>query len=322
MHSMLSTVNRFFERAPNALIRWRWSVIFAFIAMTVFLMYGMVTRFQMEMSLESWFQQDDPIKLSLDDFRAQFGSDDGVYVVYKTKDGDVFSEKSIATLQAFHEELDQIRLGLKPLRAGEGEGEEDAASPMLQRILKIDSLLNARYQVADGDTLIAKKLLAQDFPKTEIEREQKRLLAASQEPFELAFYSKDFAYGGLRLKTDFGVVPVQAQPAPEQADLLAEDDFSLAQPDAVDGALQQQTIDYKDMQMEEYLAFMKDIRELAARPEFEHFEFHFTGNAPMMEFAMGNMATVSMLLGLMILVVMGLLWFLFRSVSADRKSVV
>lgn len=313
MHSVLSTVNRFFERAPNALIRWRWSVIFAFIAMTWFLMYGLMTRFQMEMSLESWFRADDPIKTSLDDFRAQFGSDDGVYVVYKTKDGDVFSEKSIATLKAFHEELDQIRLGLKPLREGGGD---DAASPLLQRIIKIDSLLNARYQVADGDTLIAKKLLAQDFPQTEVEREQKRLLAVSQDAFELAFYSKDFVHGGLRLKTDFGVVPVQAQAVPETADLLAEDEFALTQPGSVDGALKQRIIDYKDMQMEEYLAFMKDIRELASRPEFEHFQFYFTGNAPMMEFAMGNMATVSMLLGLMILVVMVLLWFLFRSVSA------
>jgi predicted RND superfamily exporter protein len=312
MHSVLAKVNRFFERAPNVLIRWRWLVLLTFVALTAVLMYGMITRFQMEMSLESWFRQDDPIKLSLDDFRAQFGSDDGVYVVYKTRDGDVFSEKSIATLKAFHEALDQIRLGLKPLREGAG----DDASPMLQRILKIDSLLNARYQVADGDTLITRKLLAQDYPQTEIEREQKRTLAASQETFELAFYSKDYAYGGLRLKTDFGVVPMQATTAPAQEDLLAEDDFSLAPRDSVQGALQQQKVDYQDMQMEEYLAFMKDIRELASRPEFDHFEFHFTGNAPMMEFAMGNMVTVSMLLGLMILVVMGLLWFLFRSISA------
>ena len=71
----------------------------------------MVTRFEMDMSLESWFDNDDPTKISLDNYRKQFGSDDGIYVVYKAKDGNVFSEESIKTIRDFHEELDSFRFG-------------------------------------------------------------------------------------------------------------------------------------------------------------------------------------------------------------------
>jgi predicted RND superfamily exporter protein len=311
MHSALSLFNRFFERAPQVLLPWRWSVVAVFLVMTLFLTHGMLTRAQVEMSLESWFQEDDPIKRSLDEFRSRFGSDDGVYVVYRAADGDVFSEASINAIRDFHLALDAIRLGLQPL-----DPETGAESLPLQRIQRIDSLYNARYQVAEGDTLISRKLLAQEFPQTDVERERKRLLAVSQESMELALYSKDFAYGGIRLKTDFGVVPVESDGAPETADLLAADEFELVAPGSVNPGLEAPAVDYQDMQMEDYMAFMADMRLLASRPEFSQLEFHYTGNAPMMDFFMGVMAFAGILLMLMVLVVMAMMWFLFRSTSA------
>lgn len=314
MQSVLSQFNHFFESAPQRLLPWRWSVVILFFLQTAVLFYGMASRFVMDMSLESWFQKDDPVKISLDTFRKQFGSDDGVYIVYQPKDGDVFSEQALSTLKAFHEELDDIRLGIRTNTALPEE-------TILKRIERIDSLYNARYQLADGDTLISQKLLANDFPTTDSEREARRAIAQSQESFELAYYSKDFKYGGIRLKTDFGAVPKQTATTEEPTnDLLAEDDFDFGNDFGseltVDTSLQAEDIEFASMEMEEYLTFMTELRVIADKPQYSHFEFFFTGQAAMMEFAMNNMKQAAGLMGLMLLVVVGLLWGLFRSWSA------
>lgn len=310
LQSVLSLFNRFFESAPQKLLPWRWSVVVCFTALTALLFYGMMKHFVMDMSLESWFQNEDPVKVSLDDFRKQFGSDDGVYIVYRAKDGDIFSQKSLETLKRFHRELDDVRLGISSV---EGLSEQT----LLKRVQRIDSLYNARYQIAEGDTLISQKLLAGDFPATASEREDKRQVALSQEAFELAYFSKDYLYGGIRLKTDFGAVPKQKiTTSSDSVDLLAEDDFEMGDELSVNTSLQIEEVEFESMEMEQYLEFMTDLRVVADKPEYQDFEFYFTGQAAMMEFAMHNMKQAAGLMGVMVLVVIGLLWGLFRSWSA------
>ena len=207
MQSILSRFNAFFEQAPNMLLPWRWLVLAVFLSSSGFMLYGMMTKFNMDMSLESWFQKDDPAKNALDVFRKQFGSDDGLYIVYRAKDGDVFSEQSLATLRQLHQELDNARVGLDA-----NDQPMDAADVMqLKRIERIDSLFNARYQIADGDTLISKKLIGREFPQNDAEREARRDIAKGQDSFELAYYSKDFQHAGIRIKTDFGTVVKNAE---------------------------------------------------------------------------------------------------------------
>ena len=312
MQSILERLNLFFEAAPQKLLHWRWTVVALFVVVTSVMVYGMLSRFTLDMSLESWFQDDDPAKVSLDDFRQQFGSDDGLYIVYRPKDGDVFSQQSLDTLRDFHNELDAIRYD--PANAQTADNENPN---LLSRILRIDSLLNGRYQIADGDTLISQKLLA-NYPRSDAEREAKRSIALGQEAFELAYYSKDFTYGGMRIKTDFGVVPVEQHTAEMTGDidLLSDDDFEVGTSLAIDESISNTPIEYQDMQMDEYLAFMGDLRAVATQEKYQHFEFFYTGNAAMMEFAMNNLKQASSLLGLMLIVVVVLLWILFHSWSA------
>ena len=308
MKVFLNSLNDFFENAPELLLKRKFMVVIGFIVISAILIFGMVTRFQMDMSLESWFQEDDPTKITLDEFRHQFGSDDGIYIVYEAKDGDVFSEQSIKTIQRFHEELDDIRLGIGAV--------DNEKQQMLRRIVQIDSLYNARYQIAEGDTLISQKLLSTDFPKTQPEREAKKQIALGQRHLKLSFYSEDYHYGGIRLKTDFGVVPIDEAIPEEKQDLLAEDDFTVSDDFKIDETLDQKVQEFKEMSMDEYLHFMTALRQIADKPEYKHFKFHYTGNAAMMEFAMNNMAQASALMGLMLLAVVVLLWFLFKSFSA------
>jgi predicted RND superfamily exporter protein len=305
---VLSNLNSFFEAAPDRLLKRKKSVIAIFFVISFVLIYGMVTKFTMDMSLESWFQADDPTKVSLDKFRHQFGSDDGIYMVYEAADGDVFSARSIETLKTLHLALDGLRLGINKQEPS-----------LLKRIDQIDSLYNARYQIADGDTLISKKLLSSDYPETKEQIEYKRLIANSQDSFQLSFYSENYRYGGMRLKTDFGVIPVTAedqQGENAQPDLLNDDQFGFDGDFTTDSSVAEAVIDFQEMSMDEYLAFMNELRALTSKPEYQHFKFHFTGNAAMMEFAMNNMAQASMLMGLMLLAVVFLLWLLFRSFSA------
>lgn len=313
MQSVLLRFNQFFETAPQRFLAWRWSMISAFFVVSVGMIYGMVTHFTMDMSLESWFQEDDPAKLSLDKFRKQFGSDDGIYLVYEAKDGDVFSKQSVAVISQLHAELDHARIGFN----ADGLTSLTHGS-MLSRVERVDSLYNARYQMADGDTLISKKLIASSYPNTALAHERLRQLALTQENFELSYFSKDFHYGGIILKTDFGVVPIASvlEDNGEALDLLSDDEFETNETFSVDTNLLADSVEFQDMQMDEYLSFMTELRQLTNKPEYQHFNFYFTGNAAMMEFALNNMKQSANLLGLMVLAVIALLWFLFRSWSA------
>ncbi len=310
---LIAALNGFFQRAPARLLPWRYWVLLVFVCSTGYMTYLMMTRFQMDMSLESWFQNDDPAKVSLDRFRKTFGSDDGVYLVYEAKDKDVFSKASIDTLKSLVEELDKARHTPIDYHLPK------ASQSQLSRIQRIDSLYNARYQLAKGDTLLSRKLLSDDFPNTRNERESKRQIALSQDSFELAYFSKNFRFGGIRIKTDFGTQIIQEavqQNTPPQLDLLLEDDFILEDALTPNISLASHDISYLPMQMDEYLSFMEDLRVITNQPKYQHFSFYYTGNAPMMEFAMQSMGQAGTLMGIMVLIVMLLLWFLFRSLSA------
>lgn len=323
MQSTLERFNHFFEQSPQRLLPWRWWVLSIFLITTIFLTTGMVTRFAMDMSLESWFQDNDPATVSLDKFRNQFGSDDGIYIVYKAKDEDVFSERSLNTLRAVQTELDNARVGLSQPQDKEQneqrDKQQDEQENLLMRIERIDSLFNGRYQLANGDTLVSKKLIGREFPQTKEERETRRNIAKTQDTFELSYYSKDFTYGGIRIKTDFGTVPVENtldKQSVDEDNLLADDNFDIDTALTVDSNASIKTVKYQDMQMGEYLDFMTQLKQITEKPEYSHFAFYYTGNAPMMEFAMNSMKRDIYLLIAMVLIVVGLLWVLFHSFSA------
>ncbi len=332
----LEWLNQLFQQLPANAFRLRWIILPCFFALTGLMVFGAITKFNMDMSFETMFSKEDPVRKTLDQFRHQFGSDDGLYIVYEAKDGDVFSEESVATIAKLHQALDDARVA---------RGEE---ATELTRIEKIDSLYNVRLQVVDQDTLISQKLLATDFPQSKEEREAKRAAALTQDTFRLAYFSDDYRYGGIRIKTDFGTIPVQKEKTIESADDLLSDDLlnddlldsnlggdynSQLEDDfnsdfgpgigddaysglAYDESIEEEVIEYESTQMMEYLAFMSDVRKITEQEEYKHFSFHYSGNPAMMEFALKTFEQGSALIGLMVVVFIGLLWLLFKSFSA------
>ena len=310
MQSLLSSLNNLFERIPGALMPFRWLCLLAFVAMSLFAGLGLKQHFAVNMSPEVWFEENaTPLQIR-DAFRRQFGSDEGVYIVYRPKSGDVFSDSALRTLEALHKDIERASL------AGDGGH--------IGRVVQVDSLYNARYQIAEGDTLIAKKLIGADFPETAAERERRRKIAVSQDSFERVYYSRDFQYGGIALKTNFGTVPVDTELSrnlDNTDDLLQDDAFSFGleaagDPLNVDTSAEVAEVKFESVQFDEYLKFMTALRAITEQAQYSEFDIYFVGNPVTMEFVMNAIFEAAGLLSIMVALVIVLLWVLFRSLSA------
>ncbi len=309
MQSILFRLNTLFEQLPGALLPYRWLCLLAFLAMSLFTGSGLVQHFQLNMSPEVWFEDNAAPLQIRDAFRRKFGSDEGVYIVYRPASNDVFSDDALRTLESLHKEIEEASL----------QGGADGMS----RVIQVDSLLNARYQIADGDTLIAKKLIGADFPESAAERERRRDIAVSQDAFARVYYSEDFRYGGIAIKTNFGTLPVESElntSAANTEDLLADDGFGFgleaSDPLSVDTSADVAEVEFASVQLEEYTRFMTALRAITEQPKYDDFEIHFVGNPVTMEFVMQSIVEAAGLLLIMVLLVVVLLWILFRSLSA------
>ncbi|HCH23046.1 MAG TPA: hypothetical protein DE179_01950, partial [Oceanospirillaceae bacterium] len=156
MTSVLSSLSIWFSGIPNGLRPYRWWVLSAALALTIFMAMGL-SRFAMDVTMDSWFQEDDPVLQSLDEFRAQFGSDDGLYIVYEAKDGDVFSEASLRLVDQLTrrlknwQDLDEATLAELGITTEEID--------FLSHIKRVQSLTNVRIQVNEGDSLTSPRLV-------------------------------------------------------------------------------------------------------------------------------------------------------------------
>ena len=306
MSSLSSRMTRAFEQLPAQVSPQRLWVLLAVIAISLLSIEGIRQNFSVDISPESWFQKGAaPVELR-DTYRREFGSDESVFIVYRHKSGDVFSEDALRSLAKLHKAIEQGSLQPEPNE--------------LARIVDVDSLYNARYQIAEGDTLISKKLIGADFPNTEAEREKRRAIAQTQDSFTRLFFSPDFQYGAITLKTNIGAVPINNKPssAPSsEQDLLMDDGFGLDLNTSLEVSTpSSEEVKFANVQLEEYHQFMGAVRALFETPEYRDFEFHFVGNPVTSEFVMeGITEALALILG-MVGIVIALLWALFRSLSA------
>ncbi len=308
MKRILNRLSLYFETVPARLRRRKILVWLFFILVTAFLVVG-TTRTKFDMTLEGWFSDDDPIKVALDDFKAEFGSDDGVFIVYKPADGDVFSEKSLQAVKGIRDELLNFRQRV-----------EDPESSMLNHITRIDTLVNAPILTVDEDALISSKLVGQHIPTSQEELEEIRKKANGQRSFPLLYFSKDYKYGGIFIETDFGAIPLDSEEPVGEAefdegfgDELELDETALA----VDEEMEVERIKFKPTEMDDYLGLMKEINQVIHKEEYaSHLEYYATGNAPLMEYGLEVMEEMGpMYIGMLIIMIF-MLWFLFRSLSA------
>ncbi|NOU17195.1 MAG: MMPL family transporter [Bacteroidales bacterium] len=257
------------------------------------------------MTIEGWFQQDDPALIAFDDFHAEFGSEDHLFVVYKPKDGNVFSAKSLEIVKKISDDITDKISKLK-------EGEE---SP-LRHIVKVKSLINAPVLSADGDVLISRHLVGSTIPTTQGGLDSIRMTAESQKSFPLFYFSKDMTYGGILIETDFGAIPVDSE-LPAANKLVSDSDLTMD--NAKSGTAIEETkgrIKFKSTDLKDYFAVMVEINKILKKPEYtSHLEYYPVGRTATSEADLANLQEMGSLYLAGVLIMMVLLWFLFRSPS-------
>lgn len=308
MKRLMDGMSRYFEQVPERMRRRKVFAWLFFLAVTVFLAMG-IGRARFDASIEGWFEQDDPMIVALDWFHHEFGSDDHLYIAYKPKDGDVFSETSLKTLLALQQE---IEAKVAAVQSGDGSA--------LQHVVKVTSLINAPVLRAEGDVLISRKLVGNQVPETVEGREALRAIAQTQESFPLLYFSKDFKHGGLLIETNFGAIPlddVAETNTTATATDIAADEVDFDAPLATETRSTEERPRFKPTDLAEYMALMEEVKKIIQKPEYAaHFEYYPVGAIAAAEFNVEMINEMGMLNVAALVIIMLLLWVLFRSLSA------
>jgi predicted RND superfamily exporter protein len=299
------SIAQFLKNATDIVRKRRLIIWLAFIAITVFTFLG-IPKTKFDMTIEGWFPEDDPVLVAIDEYKAQFGSNEGVYIAYKPADGDVFSSKSLAVIKQLHDDILNAR--------------SKSDSTVLKHIVKINTIVNAPVLLAEGDVLVSRKLVGDKIPTTQAEIENVRKLAQTQRSFPLLFFSKDMKYGGMLIETDFGTERLDEGPssaakgaseAPVEMDELTVDGLSK-------GKETKERVRFKRADLSELVPLMEEINAILNKPEYKgHLEYYAVGNAPLAyeQQAIAKREAGPIYFGLLIIISV-LLWFFVRSFSA------
>jgi predicted RND superfamily exporter protein len=279
----------------------RWVVgIYAVLLVAAFAGAG---KLRFDDSLESWFDRGSPVITNKQKFEDYFGSNEDLYIVYKAKDGDVFSENSLAALKKLHQTLESYTAKVT----------EDPTSP-LSHIRSLRTLINETVTDVKGDDLIIHPFIGDRMPKTQEEREARREQALANPDFRLRFVSPDAQYGGISIKTNFGVEILQESNADIDAQLadMNFDDATLPIVEADTAAASEHLRDYT-----EYTRFMTAVRELVESAGVTgELEIYYTGLPELIAFQVVLQQEMgSIFLGLFVLI-FAVCFVLFRHLSA------
>ena len=197
MKNTLLSLNDYFGSVPDTLRPHRWKVITLATALTAFFFVGIMTRFEMDVTMDSFFSDEDPVTQAMDEFREQFGSDDGLFIVYEAKDGNIFSEKSLTLIRELTEAFDNAQDLI----------DEDESLQTLDHIRRVQSLTNVQIQKNQGDTLLSEKLVPSQIPTNASELDAIAALADQQDTLKLFMFSPNHRFGAINIQTDFGAIP-------------------------------------------------------------------------------------------------------------------
>lgn len=299
MQGLFSRLGDRFERIPDACHRRRWWVWLVFLGLIAASIPG-VMRFEMDLSDEQFFHQSDDVRRAYDRFRAQFGSDDSVYLVYQARDGDVFSHASLTAVRDLQEAILNYRLKLKP----------GQRSP-LDHIVDITSLINVAYLEPSERALIARPFIGRQIPTDPKELSRLRQTALAHPDYPLVYVSQDGSYGAMLIRTDFRI----SKPAGEGFDTSGS--FDVTRTEVVQSD-PDETSPMATPTFEEYTAFYHALEVYMQRPEIQAaLAFYPVGGAPIHAYINDELLPqINTWLGVSLLLIVLINWLLFRSLSA------
>ncbi len=319
MEHRLLAISRFFACFPAKMVQNRWLVLLALAIGTLFMLHGALTRTSLDMTIDSFIDQDDPAIEALNEFRTQFGSDDSVFLVYRALDGDVFSQASLRAVQQLTRQLEDWQ-NLDPAHFAKSVDGVPVDLTHLNHIRRVQSLTTLRVQSVEGDTLRSDRLVPAGTVGTAAELAAIRQRAMAEEDYKLAFYSRDGQYAALLVQTHFGARPLEEfQPAINSAGISLSDSFDAFSPDSFDLAFDEsaviEDVPFQTVDMATYSNFFNALKAVYSTHSAS-LDFYPVGNPPMMDFVARAMQQMVWLGAGMISVLVLLLWLLFRSLSA------
>ena len=299
MHDWLEELNQIFAALP-ARLRQRHLTVWGAAAVLTILMSAGLGRLQIDTTMESFFFDDDPVRRLHERFKDTFGSDEGVYIVYEARDGDIFSPTSLTAVRGLQEEL---------LAANEND---DAQGPSpLHHIVDVTTIVNASYLEVREDTLVSRDFVEQ-IPETADRRRELRSRALAHKDYPGFYLSNDSRYGGIWIRTDLGTVPFEAE-EDEATSALLESDLAAQ----FDDAEPPTRVPKRPVTMAEYAEFVAALAEVTGKQTYTRsLILHSVGNPVVMGFF--NDVLVTEIEGLFVgalLIMMIVLGVLFRSLS-------
>jgi len=322
MQAFLDSLSRGFEAIPDIMTRRKWIVWGLFVALMIAWAPG-ANKFQLDLSDEAFFDDADPINVAYKKFRAKFGGDESIYIVYEAKDGDLFSQQSLQAVRNIQEELLNYRLHLKP-------GEE---SP-LDHMTDVRTLVNVSYLEASDDALVSRQFIGDDIPSSTDALNRLRNEALSHPDYPLLYISKDAKYGGIMIRTDFRATLKHADEeittesnnnSDEFADEFADefsDDFEAMDvtnaEEFVETSKDQPLPEFEFVDANDYAEFMREVNKIILKPEYQNAITIYPVGTPVIHaFVVDTLFKQSgwVMLGSLMLVVVSC-WILFRSLAA------
>ncbi|PCK08199.1 MAG: hypothetical protein COA42_10350 [Alteromonadaceae bacterium] len=348
MPQLLHHANLFFEQLPDRIRKYRYLVWLVFVLINVGIITG-ASRFTIDMSLEAYFQKDDPVKLAYDKFRAQFGGDEIMLIVYEARDGDIFSNNSLKAVQQLQDQLQNYRL----YRNAE-DTLADAPSE-LDHITEVKSIINASYMQARDGSLVSRPFIGDNLPASAQQLEQWRRLALAHKEYPEQYIARDMRHGALVIRTDFNAEDIgddqgsnstaaltqelaqeltqenAAKITVDDSDYDSDDDglnldFEWQDDAQLNSNTDQDKLDqpkFVKTELQDYSAFMAAITPILEQEQLtDHLEFHVVGNPPVMTFFAKIIMKEMVLVALFAIIIIGIaLTILFRSFSAVVWSI-
>lgn len=261
MQRILSIISNHLSNVPAMVQKRRWMVLLVFAVATGIFAYGL-TKLKFDITIEGWLEQDDAAFVAYNEFRDQFGSDDGVVIVYKAKDGNVFSERSLKTARQIRDDLIHYRSKLK-------EGEASA----LDHIVEVNGLTNAMVLTVKDDMLGSKPLVGDEIPQQPEALDAIRRTAEAERDFPLKYFSKDRKYGVIYIKTDFGAIPVDPSVS-HSGNMTIDMKAQIAA-----GKVKKEMPRFLPTDMADYVVLNEELNKILNKPEYlAHFEYYKIGN--------------------------------------------
>ena len=169
-------IETLFEGSTRTIIKFKYPVLLIVLAVT-FALASQMKHLTIDTSNEGLLRPDDPIILTYNDFRDQFGRDDLLLLAIESDT--IFSIPFLEKLKELHEKL-----------------EED-----VPHISEITSLINGRDTRGEGDTLLVDDLLAH-FPENDQDIEELRKRVMNNPVYTNMLISEDGTFTTILLKCD------------------------------------------------------------------------------------------------------------------------